>query len=90
MPDDKVHLHLVPDLDPTDPLVQRIMELERQIRAGQRVKLARGIRVNPYITVMALGRLCERHHVVAHVGWTDGMLEVTLQPEEVEVIKSGE
>lgn len=88
---DDAKLRLVPDLpeiDPNDPLMQRIAVLERQIRDGLRSKLKRGIRVNPYITVMALGRLCEKHHVVAHVGWTDGMLEIDLLPVDVEVIPS--
>jgi len=62
----------------SDPVIERIEQLEQEIRAARRVRDARGIRVNPYITVQALGRLCERHHVEARVWWDDGKLQVRL------------
>jgi len=69
--------------DVSDPIMERVQELGRQIDACRRVKVARAIRVNPYITVMALGRLCETHNAEARVWWEDGNMRVLVTPRDV-------
>lgn len=66
-------------MDATDPLVQRVEALEQAVLEQRKL---RGIAVSPFITVLALGRLCERHSVVAEVDWIGGQLQVRLVPKE--------
>jgi hypothetical protein len=65
----------------SDPILERVAELERSLNDVRANRSLRTVRVHPFITVQALGRVCDRHHCEARVSWEHGRLKVVLVPK---------